>query len=347
VVLHGLGTLTAHAGTLTARQRIAVHLVGPVLMLALVGVPARIWYQNFNGTSYLLWRVAYDLYWVNFWWAIMNIVPVWPYHGGQAFVGATQLRSGRANWPAVHWVSIVVASGLGLYALVQSEDNLYVFVLAAVIAVQNFLRMRGSRAFVHPGYDDGDSSLALGASVPRPSRRDDPPPRPPKVKGKPTERLARGFAALQRGESALARTEADAVRAGRATPVQSAMAAEIIAWSWLQERNVPRARSALSDVADRSSLSRCLLAALEITGGDQQRGLRQVADALVHEPDGPAKRQVVDYVGRRGLGVDLARHLLDLPNGQGFEAAVRLVAVLADCGRREQADQVSELLFGL
>ena len=50
---------------------------------------------------------------------------------------------------------------------------------------------------------------------------------------------------------------------------------------------------------------------------------------------------------RRGLGVELARELLDLPNGQGFEAAVRLVAVLADCGRRDQADQVSELLFGL
>jgi hypothetical protein len=129
--------------------------------------------------------------------------------------------------------------------------------------------------------------------------------------------------------------------------VQTAMAAEIIAWSYLQERNVPRARSALSEVAERSTLSRCLLAALELTGGDEQRALRNIADALVHEPDGPAKRQVVDYVGRRGLGIDLARQLLDLPNGQGFEAAVRLVAVLADCGRRDQADAVSELLFGL
>ena len=347
VVLHSLGTLTVHTGTLTARQRILVHLLGPVVMLALVGIPARIWYEGFSGHSIFVWRVAYDLYWVNFWWSIINLVPVWPFHGGQAFVGVTQLRSGRTNWPVVHWVSIVVASGLGIYALVQKEDNLYVFLLAAIIAIQNFLRLRGSRAFLHPGYEEGDSSLAFGASVPRPSRRDDAPPKPPRSKGKPTERLARGFAALQRGESALARTEADAVRSGRATPVQSAMAAEIIAWSWLQERNVPRARSVLSDVADRSQLSRCLLAALEITGGDQQRGLRQVADALVHEPDGPAKRQVVDYVGRRGLGVDLARHLLDLPNGQGFEAAVRLVAVLADCGRREQADQVSELLFGL
>jgi hypothetical protein len=199
---------------------------------------------------------------------------------------------------------------------------------------------------VHPGYEPDGGSLAFGGAIPRTSRREDPAPKPARPKGKPAERLARGFAALQRGECELARVEAESVRAGRASAGQAAMAAEIIAWSWLQERNIPRARSVLSDVADRSALSRCLLAALEITGGDRQRGLRQVADALVHEAEGPPKRQVVDYVGRRGLGVDLARHLLDLPNGQGFEAAVRLVAVLADCGRRAQADQVSELLFG-
>jgi hypothetical protein len=296
-----------------------------------------------------LWRLAYDLFWVNFWWSIVNIVPIWPLHGGQAFAGVTALRGGRINWPVVHWVSIVVAGGGGLYALVQSEDNLYVFLLGVILAVQNFLRLRGSRAFLHPGYDGADASLAFGAAPPRPARGstgNDTPAKPPRTKGKPTERLARGYAALQRGESELARTEAEQVRAGRATPTQAAMAAEIIAWSYLQERNVPRARSALADLSDRSALSRCLLASLEITAGDQDRGLAKVADALVHESEGPAKRQAVDYVGRRGLGVDLARHLLDLPNGEGFDAAVRLVGVLAECGRREQADKVSDLLFG-
>jgi Zn-dependent protease len=348
VVLHSLGSLTVHTGVLTAWQRIGVHLIGPVTMLAIVGIPARIWYES-GPSSEFLFRFAYDLYWVNFWWAIVNIVPIWPLHGGQAFAGVTALRSGRINWPVVHWVSIVVAAGGGLYALVQTEDNLYVFLLGVILAVQNFLRLRGSRAFLHPGYDAGEGSLAFGAAPPRPPRgpaRPDAPPKPPRSKGKPTERLARGYAALQRGECELARTEAEQVRAGRSSPTQAAMAAEIIAWSYLQERNVPRARSALADLADRSALSRCLLASLEITAGDQDRGLAKVADALVHEPDGPAKRQAIDYVGRRGLGVDLARHLLDLPNGEGFDAAVRLVGVLAECGRREQADKVSDLLFG-
>jgi Zn-dependent protease len=353
IVLHALGGATYAPGQLSPRQRIITYLLPALLVLAVVAIPARFWYESYSesGTSLFVWRLAHDIYWINFWWSIVNLVPIWPLDGGQAFAALTEWRSGRVNWPIVHWVSIVVAGGGGISALVRNEDYLYVFIFGAVLAVQNFLRLRGGRGFLHPVYEGDAGSLAFGAATPRPPSargpREAPPPRPAKPKGKPTERLARGYAALQRGESELARGEAESVRNGKASSSQAAMAAEIIAWSYLQERNVPRARSALSDVAERSSLSRCLIAALELTGGDEQRALRNIADALVHEPEGPAKRQVVDYVGRRGLGVDLARQLLDLPNGQGFEAAVRLVAVLADCGRREQADQVSELLFGL
>lgn len=350
IVLHPLGGATFAPGLPSGLRKTVAYLVPPLLVLAAVGIPARIWYESIElgfGDSIFVWRLAHDVYWVNFWWSILNIVPLWPLDGGQAFAGLTEARTGRTNWALVHWVAIVVAVGGGIYALTQSDDNFYVFIYGAVLAVQNFLRLRGGRGFLHPVYDTDGASLAFGAAPPRPGRRDQPPPKRTKPKGRPTERLARGYAALQRGECDLARSEAESVRSGKATGSQHAMAAEIIAWSWLQERNVPRARAALSDVAERAALSRCLLAALELTGGDEKRALRNIADALVHEADGPAKRQVVDYVGRRGLGVELARELLELPNGQGFEAAVRLVAVLADCGRRDQADQVSELLFGL
>jgi hypothetical protein len=136
------------------------------------------------------------------------------------------------------------------------------------------------------------------------------------------------------------------VRAGRPSPEHRALAGEIIAWSFLQERNVPKARAALVEIGDRAFVSRCLVAALEITGADEARGVQAVAIALIDEPEGPAKRQVIDYIGRRELGVQLAERLLSLPNGQGFEAAVRLAAVLGECGRREQAAKVQELLFG-
>jgi Zn-dependent protease len=351
VVLHILGGSTVAAGTLPARQKVLVNLLPSITMLLLVGIPARLWYETLDPGSLFLWRLAFDLYWVNVWWSVLNLLPVWPLDGGNVLAGLNELRGNRVNWRLVHTVSAITAGVGGLYVLARGDDNFYVFVFAAVIVVQNVLRLRGSRWSVHPIYadDGGDGgSLAFGASVPRPSKSAPapPPPRRSPPKGKPADRLERAFAALERGDGEAARIEAQAVRSGKASAEQRAAAAEVIAWSYLQERNVPRARAALADLEDRSGVSPLLMAALEITGGDEQRALERVAAELARAPEGPATRQVVDYLGRRGLGVRLAEQLLALPGGEGFEAAVRLVAVLAACGRRDQADAVSGLLFG-
>ena len=355
ITLHGLGGVTTHAGGLSSVQNIVVHLAGPVPMLLLVGLPARYWYGSFN--SEFLFRLAYDLYQINFWWSIINLMPVWPLDGGQVLASITQLRSRHGNMPLVHWVSITVAIIGGGWALAVNRDNGYIFLFGLLLAVQNFMKLRGSRvSFLHPGYE---GSLAHGGGArPRPEPRDrgDGPgrrprperePKPPKpVKAKPSERLARGFSLLARGDTDAARVEAEMVRSGRPSPEHRALAGEIIAWSFLQERNVPKARAALVEIGDRVYVSKCLVAALEITGADEERGVHAVAVALIDEPEGPAKRQVIDYVGRRELGVQLAERLLSLPNGQGFEAAVRLASVLGECGRREQASKVQVLLFG-
>jgi stage IV sporulation protein FB len=359
ITLHQLGGVTTYAGSLTARQRIVAHLAGPVLLLVLVGLPARWWFWNGSFTSRALFELAFALYTVNFWWSIITLLPIWPLDGGHVLGALTELRNPRGNWRLVHWVSIPTALIGGAVALSQSRNYGYILLLGMLLAVQNFMVLQGSmRPFLlHPHHQDTLAGAGGGASFdargrgrggrdggrPHPARE----PRAPKpVKAKPPERIAKGFALLARGDTDAARVEAEAVRAGKAPAELQAIAGEIIAWSYLQERNVPKARAALADIADRSKVSRCLVAALEITGADEDRGIQAVALALVDEPEGPAKRQVIDYVGRRELGVPLARHLLALPNGQGFEASVRLAAVLAECGRREQATKVQDLLLG-
>jgi Zn-dependent protease len=358
ITLHGLGGVTAHPGGLTPKQNIVVHLAGPIPMLLLVGLPARYWYWHGHFNSEVVFRLAFDLYRVNFWWSIINLLPIWPLDGGQVFASITQLRHRNGNMPLVHWVSITVAIVGGGWALAVNQDNAYIFLFGLILAVQNFMKLKGSRvSFLHPGYE---GSLAHGGGArsrpePRADRGEGPgrrpraerEPKPPKpTKVKPAERLARGFSLLARGDTDAARTEAEAVQSGRPSPEHRALAGEIIAWSFLQERNVPKARATLVEIGDRTYISKCLVAALEITGADEARGVQAVAIALIDEPEGPAKRQVIDYVGRRELGVQLAERLLSLPNGQGFEAAVRLAAVLGECGRREQANKVQELLFG-
>lgn len=357
VTLHQTGAVTAPLGPLTPRQRIVAHLSGPLLMLLLVGLPTRWWFWNGDFSSRLLLELAFALYMVNFWWSIITLLPIWPLDGGRILGAITELRRPHGNWRLVHWVSIPTALVGGAWALSQSRSYGYVLLLGMILAVQNFMVLQGSpRPFLlHPSEE---GSLAVGGAVPRPERdrrplpggrRDHPArePKPPKApKAKPAERLAKGFALLARGDTDGARAEAEAVRSGKSGADLQALAGEILAWSYLQERNVPKARAALADIADRSRVSRCLLAALEITGADEARGIDAVAVALIDEPEGPAKRQVIDYVGRRELGVPLARHLLAMPDGRGFEASVRLAAVLAECGRREQATKVQDLLLG-
>ncbi len=354
ITLHQLGAVTTPLAPLTARQRVVVHLSGPLLMLLLVGLPARWWFWNGGFTSRLLLELAFALYMVNFWWSIVTLLPIWPLDGGRLLGAVTELRQPQGNWRLVHWVSIPTALIGGAWALSQSRSYGYILLLGMLLAVQNFMVLQGSpRPFLlHP---NEEGSLVVGGSVPRPDRsagggRREHPAREPKapkpVKAKPSERLAKGYALLARGDTDGARTEAEAVRSAKTGADLQAMAGEILAWSYLQERNVPKARAVLGEVPDRSRVSRCLLAALEITGADEARGVHAVALALVDEPEGPAKRQVIDYVGRRELGVPLAQHLLSLPDGRGFEASVRLAAVLADCGRRDQANKVQDLLLG-
>lgn len=356
ITLHGMGAVTTHPGSITPRQNLAVHLAAPLLLLVVVGLPARWWFWHGSFSSELLLRLAFDLYQVNFWWSIFNLLPLWPLDGGQALAAFTELRRGRPDWRLVHWVSIATAVVGGVWSLSENRDNAYILLFGLILAVQNFMRLQGGRPIMlHPGYD---GALVDGPTARdrRPGRmgegrmpREDREPRPKPVKqpkAKPAERLARGFVLLAKGDTDAARAEAEAVRDAKPTPEHRALAGELIAWSFLQERNVPKARAAIAEVPDRSVLSRCLVAALEITGADETRGVRSVALALIAEPDGPAKRQVIDYVGRRDLGVPLAQELLAVPNGQGFEAAVQLAGVLAECGRRDQANRVQELLFG-
>jgi Zn-dependent protease len=359
ITLHGMGAVTTHPGSITPRQNVAVHLAAPVLLLVVVGLPARWWYWHGSFSSEFLLRLAFDLYQVNFWWSIFNLLPLWPLDGGQALASFTELRRGRPDWRLVHWVSITTAVVGGVWSLSASRDNAYIFIFGLILAVQNFMRLQGGRPIMlHPGYDgalvDGPAARErrpgrMGEGrMAREARQDREPRQKPvkQPKAKPAERLARGFALLAKGDTDAARAEAEAVRDAKPTLEHRALAGELIAWSFLQERNVPKARAAIAEVPDRSVLSRCLMAALEITGADEARGVHAVALALVTESDGPATRQVIDYVGRRDLGVSVAQELLALPNGQGFEAAVQLAGVLAACGRREQANRVQELLFG-
>ena len=217
----------------------------------------------------------------------------------------------------MHWVSITTAVVGGVWSLSASRDNAYIFIFGLILAVQNFMRLQGARPIMlHPGYD--------GALVDGPAARERRPGRmgglawaqaawPARTaaraeagqaaEGQAAERLARGFALLGEGRYRRgACAEAEAVRDAKPTPEHRALAGELIAWSFLQERNVPKARAAIVEVPDRSVLRVASWRRSRSPGPTRPRGA--VGGARPHRRTrGPRTRQVIDYVGRRDLGV--------------------------------------------
>jgi stage IV sporulation protein FB len=160
IALFGLGGLCAsEAERQTFGQRLAVLAMGPgaqflflaLLMLTagptfgltwqgnlglaklLLGVPVGRdeamnllpFFTRLQGEDSIAAHVYWYLFQINFFWPLLNLLPLWPLDGGQITVevlGRVNRRDGR-RWG--HIVSMLTAGGLAVYTLVQmqSEDD--------------------------------------------------------------------------------------------------------------------------------------------------------------------------------------------------------------------------------
>ncbi len=87
IVLYSMGGLAIGSSGLDRRwQRITVYAAGPVADFLLLGaIMAGLYATGVTDRSLPWWgRVALrDLIWINLFWGIINLVPVWPLDGGQ------------------------------------------------------------------------------------------------------------------------------------------------------------------------------------------------------------------------------------------------------------------------
>jgi hypothetical protein len=66
---------------------------------------------------------------------------------------------------------------------------------------------------------------------------------------------------------------------------------------------------------------------------------------MVDEPEGGAKLVAVDLFAEFGMTHRLARELVDLDGGSGFEAAVALESMLHRLHRTQDASTVSDVIM--
>jgi Zn-dependent protease len=168
VVLYGWGGLAIpRRGVQGALARLAVALAGPVAgFCAAAAVVGAAWYagahiqlswylclpwlravpaaETIPGTSPYLWYVLLnDLLFVNLYWGLVNLLPVYPLDGGQAsralFEQADQPGGRRKSL----LLSVAVAVAMALAGALQKSG--YVVVMFAVLAVSSLQALEGER----------------------------------------------------------------------------------------------------------------------------------------------------------------------------------------------------------
>jgi Zn-dependent protease len=142
IILTGLCGLAVGSSELPQRrERIAVLLAGPGAGFLLAALVAGLsWLYNPAITMYLLGSlvgvrvpvaahvdippdlvlfILYNMLWINIFWGLVNLLPIWPLDGGQVSREICQSYRGREGMRLSLQISLLTAGGLALLALIE------------------------------------------------------------------------------------------------------------------------------------------------------------------------------------------------------------------------------------
>jgi Zn-dependent protease len=172
ISLHGMGGVTAwrQRGEMKAGRRLLVALAGPMAGVALafmIAIAGGLFTQRGTAARATVTMIAV----VNLFWAVINLIPMIPLDGGNIMAALFDLVVPGKGRQAARYVSIAVALGVGVLALLYG-----MFVLALVCGLSiwmNFTDLRNAQAV--PAPPSPPQVIDVSAEVLPP----DEPPRPP------------------------------------------------------------------------------------------------------------------------------------------------------------------------
>ncbi len=148
IVLYSFGGYASYQpvwGNSTART-ILVLIAGPGAGFALYGlvkgIEMLLIHQGVD-LSYLALVAFADMEWINLWWGLVNLLPVYPLDGGQI------CRAAFTHWQPYHGVAtslkLSMISAIGIAALAYHWHQTYPAMLFGLLAFENFQALQGGR----------------------------------------------------------------------------------------------------------------------------------------------------------------------------------------------------------
>lgn len=158
------------------RARVLIHLAGPAagfvvaaILLAILIPSGRIhfvldipfWYVDMANRR-VATLVHYAL-WVNVFWGLINLLPVYPLDGGQVARELLTLKNARAGIENSLMLSMVtaVAVGVGGLAYFRDRTGFFIAIMFGVLAFLNYRILQAYRASAFGGYG-GESGGYFG-----------------------------------------------------------------------------------------------------------------------------------------------------------------------------------------
>jgi len=131
IVLHGIGGYCAGPGSFTRWESIVVSAAGPFANLLLGGFAILLQYSPFMFHPVMKMFIK-DAVWLNFAWAIINLLPVLPLDGGHI------LEAFLANRNRALVLKIGIAVGITVAVAGLIGGSLWIAILFGYLAYQNW-----------------------------------------------------------------------------------------------------------------------------------------------------------------------------------------------------------------
>jgi hypothetical protein len=163
-------------------------------------------------------------------------------------------------------------------------------------------------------------------------------------KRSPSELVKDGFDALERRDYKGALRVTDRLQSKRLNAELDRWTAELAALAWIGERNPLKAEEVLAQLT-KGDPSPPVAAALALANKQIDRAMALMIQTMISEPEGGPKLVAVDLFAEFGMTHRLARELVDLEGGSGFEAAVALESMLHRLHRTQDASTVSDVIM--
>lgn len=153
IVLHTYGGLAIGSSNLRNRwQRIAVYFAGPCAGFLLLAIVLGPFFALDREWPPLVFEAIRDLFWINLFWGLLNLLPIWPLDGGQISRDLFDWVRPRNGVRLSLGLSIIVASVLAVNSFMATNGpplipfipigGLYITLFFALFAVQSYQLMQ-------------------------------------------------------------------------------------------------------------------------------------------------------------------------------------------------------------